>query len=623
MPQEKERERDGVGGLVGGGWVLLLPTVLSSQDTTIDSNFSSQDTTIGLNFVGFAESIILDQIKERERERRKRTMSMSLLSLIVLLTSAVHGHSNRSNVYDPFDAHVWPPPKSSELKGDPIFFSKDWNVDVIVSNSDILNKAIKRFRSSISLMTRGREPDVETRLEVVRIRIENDDETLNGRTNASYSLTVVDGTALLTSETIYGALYGMETILQLVDEEKGHFMFSNVKIQDSPSYQWRGLMIDSGRRFVPLDTLKNILDTMSAVKLNVLHLHASDHCRFGIESKTYPNLTDALTGIHGGFYTQEDVHDLVSYAKDRGVRVVPEFDVPGHSRGWMPIESKDGLEFCEPDAPSRSQLHGTNGTFAVVYEVLKEMASLFPDNVFNIGSDETAAKGDCTVNSTFAFERRVLNAIASDFGKVPMGWEEVLFDAGAATNETIVDAWSRHPASDITATGRRAVESKSSAFYFTEAVPGGPDGWAKVWYDISTGVPDTQRQLLLGGEMSMWTDTYCYICQCGSATTCPKPVGSKLFSPERDVEFARSIGGMIWPRGYVGAAAFWNYNASLDPTSAFFVDGVYRLNDRLEKRGSLVCKSNCTCDQLTQCGEPYIAGESDSGKGASAQEWEI
>ena len=79
---------------------------------------------------------------------------------------------------------------------------------------------------------------------------------------------------------------------------------------------------------------------------------------------------------------------------------------------------------------------------------------------------------------------------------------------------TIVNAWSWHSASEITATGRKAVESRSSAFYFTSAVPGGPAGWSKVWYDIGTGVPQSQRELLLGGEMSMWTDTYCYIAQC-------------------------------------------------------------------------------------------------------------
>merc|ERR1719343_1689139 len=113
-------------------------------------------------------------------------------------------------------------------------------------------------------------------------------------------------------------------------------------------------MLDAGRRFFPVPLVKNLLDTMAAVKLNVLHLHASDMCRFGVESKLFPNLTATLVGAQGGFYTQDDVHDLVAYAADRGIRVVPEFDVPGHARGMLPIEGK--VHFCSADA-TRSQLY--------------------------------------------------------------------------------------------------------------------------------------------------------------------------------------------------------------------------------------------------------------------------
>lgn len=142
-------------------------------------------------------------------------------------------------------------------------------------------------------------------------------------------------------------------------------------------------------------------------------------------------------------------------------------------------------------------------------------------------------------------------------------WEEILFRAGAATNSTIVNAWSRHRPPEITKTGRKAIESYSAHFYFTAAAPGGPDGWAKCWYNISTGVPASERHLLLGGEMSMWSDSYCHTRQCG-AYPGATPIGSALFPPSRDDEFAASIGGMIWPRGYVGAAAFWGYNGTAE-----------------------------------------------------------
>ena len=213
-----------------------------------------------------------------------------------------------------------------------------------------------------------------------------------------------------------------------------------------------------------------------------------------------------------------------------------------------------------PDCPP-PKLVGSANRYKTVHAIMREMAGLFVDEVFNIGSDETAAKGRCTVNSTFAIERKMLTAIETEFNKTAEGWEEVgpgpraallpllapqwlgerapgnrraprhppcsqrntrrapnlpchgrrgsqvYFDAGAATMKTIVDAWKSHTAADITATGHRAVESAEKHFYFTGPAPGGPAGWSKCWYDIGTGVPASQLPLLLGGEMSMWTDS--------------------------------------------------------------------------------------------------------------------
>merc|ERR1712232_814899 len=116
--------------------------------------------------------------------------------------------------------------------------------------------------------------------------------------------------------------------------------------------------------------------------------------------------------------------------------------------------------------------------------LFKEMADLFEDDVFNIGCDETSARGPCTVESTFELERKIFKYLSEDLGKTPAGWEEALFDASAATQNTIVDSWTGTNAGKITKTGRRAIESAASHFYFTGAGPGGPDGWKKCWYAI-------------------------------------------------------------------------------------------------------------------------------------------
>jgi len=409
----------------------------------------------------------------------------------------------------------------------------------------------------------------------------------------------------VSAASIYGAMYAMESFIQMLDSN-GDVRHSEVVIRDAPKHQWRALMIDPGRRFFPMPLVRNLLDTMAANKLNVLHLHASDHCRFSVESKVFPHLTGSLSGLHAGFYTQQDIKDMISYAEKRGIRVVPEFDVPGHARGMRPLKS-EGLQYCTDEA-DQSQLFGDpeNKTLNVLKRLMKEMSSLFPDEVFNIGCDETSAKGKCTVKSTFDLERQLLSYIANDLGKKPAGWEEVLFDASAATNNTIVDAWSQHNPAQITKTGRYAIESSEKHFYFTAPGKGGPRGWHQCWYDIDSGVPAGQKRLLLGGEISMWSDQYCYIEQCGSATGQPPPPGHALFDPKLDDAFGRSIGGMIWPRGYVAAAAFWNYDSSIDPKSPEFTKAVWRFNDQLASRGSWVCPSKCACDTTSACGKPYV-----------------
>lgn len=503
---------------------------------------------------------------------------------------------------------VMPPPKIMKAHGDSMPLDASFTVTSNVE-SDLLRAAVSRYTSHITRLSAANTRTSAHTLKALHLRVASTDETLNMKTNYEYTLSFNETSeiAQATAISIYGAMYAMETFAQLIDLKSGQLARSNVHVEDSPDYNWRGLMLDSGRRFFPVDTLVNIMDTMAANKLNVLHLHASDECRFGVESKLYPNLTAALTGQLAGFYSQDDIRAVVTYASQRGIRVVPEFDIPGHSRGFIPIQGPNGVQFCEPTDPSRSQLYNDPQglTYKTLKAVLGEMASLFPDDVLHIGCDETGVTGPCTANSTGALEHQLFIDITNSFGKTPAGWEEAFFDAGAATNNTIVYAWSQHNPSEIISTGRACVESSDQHFYFTEPGPAGPAGWTQCWYDISTGVPSSQLDLLLGGEMSMWTDTYCYIDQCG-ASTGAVPVGAALFNPANDLEFSQSVGGMIWPRGYVGAAAFWHYDASVNPSSSDFVSGIYRLNDQLAARGSYVCPSQCACDQLTACGKPYL-----------------
>ena len=208
----------------------------------------------------------------------------------------------------------------------------------------------------------------------------------------SYELTITDSGAKLTAPTSLGALRGLQTFLQLVQITPAGFAAPAVTIKDQPRFPWRGTLIDVSRHFIPVDVLKRNLDGMAAVKMNVLHWHLSDDQGFRAESKVFPKLTGM--GSDGMFYTQAEMRDVIAYAHDRGIRVMPEFDIPGHSRSWFlgypelasgpgPYTLEDGDPIMDPTRES---------TYKFLEKFIAEMAKLFPDAYFHIGGDEVDGK---------------------------------------------------------------------------------------------------------------------------------------------------------------------------------------------------------------------------------------
>ena len=149
----------------------------------------------------------------------------------------------------------------------------------------------------------------------------------------SYRLTVTSVGARLDAPNPLGVLRGMETFLQLVDLDANGFGARAVTIEDHPRFPWRGLMLDVARHWIPLADVKRTLDGMAAVKLNVFHWHLSENQGFRIESKRFPKLQEM--GSDGEYYTQDQVREAIAYARERGIRVIPEFDMPGHATAWF------------------------------------------------------------------------------------------------------------------------------------------------------------------------------------------------------------------------------------------------------------------------------------------------
>jgi hexosaminidase len=192
-------------------------------------------------------------------------------------------------------------------------------------------------------------------------------------------------------------MHGLETLLQLVEAGRRGWVLPAVQIDDSPRFAWRGLMIDVSRHFMPLGAIERNIDGMAAVKLNVLHLHLSDDEGFRVESKRCPKLTELASD--GLFYTQGQMRELIAYARDRGVRVVPEFDVPGHAVSWLVAypglasgPAPQGLVRSERDGLRPPLDPMQESTYKLLDKVLGEMEKLFPDQYFHIGGDEVDGK---------------------------------------------------------------------------------------------------------------------------------------------------------------------------------------------------------------------------------------
>ena len=255
-----------------------------------------------------------------------------------------------------------------------------------------------------------------------------------------------------------GAIRGMETVLQLVSGGQGGYFLPAISIQDKPRFAWRGLMIDVSRHWQPVDVVLRNIDALAAVKMNVFHWHLTDDQGFRIESKKYPKLQEL--GSDGLYYTQDQVRQVIAYAADRGVRVIPEFDLPGHATSWFvgypelasapgpyQIERKFGIFDAVMDPTNEEVYKFLDGFFG-------EMAQLFPDEYVHIGGDENNGKAwkanpkiqefmqkhnlkDTAALQTYFSQRLV--KILQKHGKKVVGWDEVL--APDLPKDVVIQSW--------------------------------------------------------------------------------------------------------------------------------------------------------------------------------------
>src|SRR5579864_2581954 len=358
----------------------------------------------------------------------------------------------------------------------------------------------------------------------------------------SYELSVTDSGAKLDARTVLGALDGLETFLQLVTITPNGFAVPAVTIKDQPRFPWRGLLIDVSRHFIPIDVLKRNLDGMAAVKMNVLHWHLSDDQGFRVESKKFPKL--AGEGSDGMYYTQDEIRDFIAYAHDRGIRVIPEFDIPGHSRSWMlgypELASGSGPYTLETGDPIMDPTR--ESTYKFLEKFIAEMAKLFPDAYFHIGGDEVDGKqwdanpkiqefikahGMKNNQDLQAYFNQRLEKIVAKNHKTMVGWDEILNPN--LPKSIVIQSW-RGQKSLAEAAKQGYSGLLSHGYYIDLNWPASRHYIVDPMADAAAALTPEEKEHILGGEACMWAE---YV------------------SPE-------NIDSRIWPRTGAIAERLWS-----------------------------------------------------------------
>jgi len=407
--------------------------------------------------------------------------------------------------------------------------------------------------------------------------------------DVSYSLRCGKDGCDVNAKTVYGALYGVDTLSQFYASGQGP---THLKVSDRPSHNYRGLMVDAGRRFVPNSFLEETLDGMFAARLNVLHLHLSD---FGRLSLDLPGMApEDPSDRKRGRYTKADIQKLVSDARSRGVRVLPEVDVPGHALG---LKGFPGLKFCEADVsaggvrPERATalFDDSDGTTrGALRRLFSEVVQFFDDPMVHMGGDEAGGVGACTTSNGKALESFVSSALL-ELKRTPVAWGD-LAAKDEVSKRVVMEPW------NSAYEGRHDVVDANihySYLDFTDAPA------RNFWHRV-----DARGNKLIGGEAAIWTDNWCFAYQCGAASEdvgrevgkTPKARG--MFDRYADDTFSSSLAGVVWPRAYVKGASLWRYDASTD------VSQILRVADERLK-GVDACPLGCECDEVTRCGSVY------------------
>ena len=498
-------------------------------------------------------------------------LSYLLVPIFALISSAA---TTRAPQVAPPSINVMPLPATLTFGAGRLMVVQTFSVAIAGYNEPRMERAAQRFLRDL-----GRQTGYFVSLGLgdvghasLVIHAEHGSEPVqNLGEDESYVLDVSSTGAKLTAPNPLGVMRGLQTFLQLVEVTPDGYAAPTVHIEDSPRFPWRGLSIDVSRHFITMPVLRRNVDAMAAVKMNVLHLHLSDDQGFRLESKEFPKLQEL--GSDGMYYTQTEMRELIAYAADRGIRVVPEFDMPGHSTAWFVgypelasgsgpyrIERRWGI-FDPAMDPTRES------TYKLLDKFIGEMATLFPDRYFHIGGDEVNGK-EWDANPKIREFMRAHNLksdqelqqyftdrvekIVSKHHKFMVGWDEIL--TPGMPKDIVIQSWrGQDSLAEVARQGYRGI--LSSGYYLDAMAPAAQHYLVDPLAGADATLTPAQQKLILGGEACMWEE----------------------FASDETIE------SRIWPRAAAIAERLWS------PQQVQDVNSMYRrmaaINAHLEELG--------------------------------------
>ena len=353
--------------------------------------------------------------------------------------------------------------------------------------------------------------------------------------NEYYELSVKEDFVLIKSSSKKGLVHGVYSFIQLLPKSSNinDSKLVTQTIKDFPKFKWRGMLLDCCRHFMDVDFVKRYIDLLAYHKMNVLHWHITEDQGWRIEIKRYPKLTEIGAwrkekdgSSYGGYYTQEQIKDVVNYASLRGITIVPEIELPGHSLAALasyPEYSCTGGPFeVETDWGVFKDIYcaGNDSTFTFLENILDEVIELFPSEYIHIGGDESPKYRWENCNKCQQrivdenlddehelqsyFIQRIENYLKTK-GKKIIGWDEIL-EGGLAQDATVQSWRGFDGALQAAKAGHDAIVSPTSHAYFDYDLDAIDLEQVYAFNPIPQGLSTEEAKHIIGGECNMWTE---------------------------------------------------------------------------------------------------------------------